>query len=946
MKKNYCFILFFLALLSFGPLLAQETLIKGQVKDAKTGEALIGVNITLKDKVTGTTSDVQGNFVLKTKTPPPFTLIFSSIGYRMTEIEVSEANALLTIQLEEETLLGREIIVAASRYEESVLESPVSIERLGILEIRNTSAANFYDALRNLKGVDMGQQSLLFITPNTRGFNGNTNYRVTQYIDGIDNAPPGLNFPAGNIVGSSQLDVESVELLVGASSALYGPGGVNGTILVSSKNPFDYQGLSASLQTGAMHLGANYRDQPAGMYEFNLRYAKALNDRFAFKINFGYLTALDWHATDFRDNNNLNGPNADHNSSSGYDGVHTYGDESFADVDLSDDAIRIPTAEGYAAAQGFAPGTPEYQAAFQQAFNLFPTQSTVITRTGYQERNLADYNTESLKGGISLHYRLTENVEMLAQGGFGRGTSVYTASNRFSLVDFTLYSAKLEVRGPKFFVRLWSVGENAGDSYDVGTTASQINESWKTSENWYADFIASYTTARLLGNPQEVALISARYTADNRDANNNIINPTLPYRWLPGEPRFEQALNQITSRPVTETFPALETGNTIRGTRVIDKSQMYNVEAMYNFSDFFKFADILAGMSYRIYRINSEGTIFGDPLGDPHDIREFGAYVQVSKKMLGDRLKFNGTARYDKNSNFEGRFTPRASVVYTLDAKKRHFLRGSAQTAFRFPSMADQFTNLNVGIFQVIGGLPRFRPGGLAENPVYPLDSPNPITGQPDLSQDEYVFPEFRPERVVAWEIGYKGLFDKNVLLDFYAYYNTYNGFIANQAFGRFREDGSPEKFLSAVSLDQEVSAYGWALSLDYQGPRGYVVSGNIAYNELDRSNLPPGFQSRFNAPDYRTNISLSNRNVYKNAGFSLTWHWQNDFVWESTFGVGDVPAYHTLDAQISYKMSKLKTIVKLGAVNLLNQYYTTGFGNPEIGGLYYLSLTFDQLLN
>ena len=93
-------------------------------------------------------------------------------------------------------------------------------------------------------------QSLSMRFPNSRGFNGNTNYRINQLIDGVNNSSPGLSFSPGNIFGLTQLDIESVELLVGASSALYGPGGMNGTLFMTSKNPFDYQGLSVQVTQG------------------------------------------------------------------------------------------------------------------------------------------------------------------------------------------------------------------------------------------------------------------------------------------------------------------------------------------------------------------------------------------------------------------------------------------------------------------------------------------------------------------------------------------------------------------------------------------------------------------------------------------------------------------------------------------------------------------------
>ena len=60
--------------------------------------------------------------------------------------------------------------------------------------------------------------------------------------------------------------------------------------------------------------------------------------------------------------------------------------------------------------------------------------------------------------------------------------------------------------------------------------------------------------------------------------------------------------------------------------------------------------------------------------------------------------------------------------------------------------------------------------------------------------------------------------------------------------------------------------------------------------------------------------------------------------LWQGTFGTGEVPAFGVVDAQVSYRLKKLNGLVKLGASNLFNDFYRSAFGNPSIGGLYYIS--------
>ena len=343
-----------------------QTTISGKVTDAVTKETLAGANILLKGKVIGTITDQSGKFTLNVNQKPSFTLVFSMVGFGTKEVEIKEGVSTLSVELEETSILGQDVVVSASRVEESILRSPVSIEKLNILAIRNVPQASFYDALNNLKGVEMSTQSLTFKSFNTRGFNANGNVRTVQLIDGMDNQAPGLNFSVGNIVGISELDLESVELLPGAASALYGPNAINGILLMNSKSPFLYQGLSVNVRSGLMDQKDRTTAQ-TGFYDFSARFAKAFSNKVAFKVNFSYLKADDWQANDFRDQSLLNGfriANGTRDTNPGYNGVNVYGDET--NVNMYSTAQSMISAGALPAA----------------VLPLIP--QTAISRTGYR----------------------------------------------------------------------------------------------------------------------------------------------------------------------------------------------------------------------------------------------------------------------------------------------------------------------------------------------------------------------------------------------------------------------------------------------------------------------------------------------------------------------------------------------------------------------------------
>lgn len=924
-------LIFIIILLHGYQLWAQETIVAGKVLDKQSGDPLIGVNITLKDKLAGTITDYDGNFQFTTKVNTPFTLVFSSVGYEMVEREIEGSENDLVINMQEQTILGQEIVVSASRVEESILRSPVSVEKLTIKDIQQMSTANFYDGLDRLKGVDMNIHSLTFRFPNTRGFNNENNYRLNQIIDGVDNVSPGLSFAAGNIFGIDQLDVESVELIVGASSALYGSGGMNGTLVMTSKNPFEYQGLSFIAQPGIMHLGNG--NTPTPMYDLSMRYAKAFNDKFAFKINGSYLDATDWFADDYRDRTNLNDPELNRETNPGYDGVNVYGDDIIVPVNLK--SLAPTVAENVCLQQGLQPGTPEYQACYNNVVSLMPDQ--VVSRTGWKEKDIVDYNTRNIRLSGALHYRFNENLEAVAEGKYSQGTSVYTAQNRFSIIGFDIYTGKLELKNPDYTIRTWGIMENSGNTYDAGTAALLMNEAWKPSEQWYQDYIGAFTQNRLLGNTEEDSYRFARIVADNRDQFGNIFNPGKPAFPLSGTDEFDQLLEQFSHM-------SLKDG----GAKILDKSKMWQMEGIYNLSRLVHTFELLVGASYRLYSINSNGTVFYDEPGNPISVYQFGSFAQIGKSLFNDHMKLTVSARYDKHQKFEGKFTPRFSMVYSLDNQDEHNFRMSYQTAFRFPSTSDQWVDFDSGPFHSIGGLPEVQGKyNFYSNPVFPMSGSNPITATPITGEGPFLIPKFGPEKVTAMEIGYKGLyFEKKLFFDAYLYRNNYNGFLSSQLLVQNPYTAQEKRYQTVISTNDPVTSYGWAVGADLRLMKGYVVRGNIAYNSLESNAKTPGFQSRFNTPDYRLNLSIGNREVTPRIGFDVSWRWQDSFLWESNFGSDIIPAYATLNAHLSFKLPVLKSYIKIGGSNLLNHYYTTAFGMAQIGGLYYISWIFNSYQN
>ena len=890
---------------------AQNVTINGNVRNSSTKEGSGAVSVIVKGEDIGTFTDDKGNFKLNVK-KLPVTLLISSVGYEIQEVTVSNATSLVQVDFKPTNALGQEVIVAANRVPQKILESPVSIERVSAAAIRNAPVSSYYDVVTSLKGVDVTTSSLTFRTPTTRGFNGSGNTRFNQLVDGMDNQAPGLNFSVASIIGLSELDVDNIELLSGASSALYGAGGMNGTLLMTSKNPFKYQGLSFLVKEGLMHVGSNSQREASAYHNWNMRWGKKISDKFAFKINAELIQAKDWQGRDYRNyaraatGGNVKAGNRA--SDPNYDGINVYGDETTAEI-----RSAVLNAIGSTAAP------------FLKNFidTLNGGRPINVSRTGYTEKEVTNPNTVNFKLGGSLHYKVTRHTEAILAAYWGTGNTVYTGSERYSLKDFKMGQYKLEFINRYWSLRGYTTQENAGESYNTTVATRLFNESWKASggsTGWFSQYSQAYLASRLTGATDADAHTAARAQADiGRPAS--------------GSAQFIKAYDSIRKKPIKEG-----------GALLLDKSDLYSLEGNYNLSHLTgKWVDLLIGGSYKQYVLNSEGTLFADSTGRIK-ISEYGAYLQASRKIM-DFLHITLSGRYDKNENFKGRITPRATAL--IRVKENNNVRVSYQTAYRFPSNQQQFINLAVGsnVF-LIGGNPGFREYyNFAAKPTYDFDA---LRAGSVVS---YTPQDLKPESLSSFEAGYKGLMlQGKLLVDVYGYYGTYKDFLGRkvtvQSAGAaiaLSDTLNGRRLSIPVNSTDKVKTYGFGLSVDYRLPLNFTIGANVASDNL--KDVPSNFVAFFNSPKYKANASIGNSGFGpgKRLGFNVAYRYQGGFLYQADFATGNLPAVQTLDAQISLKLPKAnKSVIKFGATNLLNQYYYNAIGNAQVGGLYFVSFGYN----
>ncbi len=938
--------------------------IRGRVIDSNTGEPMFSSSVINAETGKGTTTDFDGLFRINVASLPA-KLRVSFIGYTEKSITVTDLNDKLVIKLMADQILIEEAEVVGERISEKQKQAPLTVESMDLIAIKEAPSGNFYEGLGNLKGVDLTSASLGFKIINTRGFNSTSPVRSLQLIDGVDNQSPGLNFSLGNFLGAPDLDVRNVEIVAGASSAFYGPGAFNGVINMETKDPFVFPGLSVSTK-----IGEATKKGESMLYEFGFRWAQVIENKdehpvFAYKINAFRFQAYDWEATNY-------GP-VEHSfvdafNPGRYDAVNTYGDEYRTVFDYSGDNSDNARALG------------------------------TFYRTGYNEVDLVDYNTNNLKVSTSASWRLQpektyESPELIYSFNMGQGSTVYQGDNRFSLKNIEFYQHRVEFRKKnKWFIRAYRTNEDAGDSYDPYATALKLQESTRSDDLWsrvyntyWVDSIAPYVDANYPLPTQLDSIIIATYPdgtpiwADSYtipedeieqwyfDNAENIANwheqvenwtnngyaeladvGQYPFGYLePGTPEFNEMFEEITTSLNNEGEG---------GTRFHDLSSLIHVHGEY-LIDATWFDEIRVGANFRRYTPNSEGTIFSDTADVVITNSEFGTYVGVQKRLLKDKMIATGTIRLDKNQNFDAVVSPAMSLVWTPNS--RDYARLSFSSALRNPTLADQYLYLDVGPATLVGNLEGSDTLFTIQSFIDYRNTPSGLSGDISAGYDtlmtgKFVIAPIRPEQVKTLEAGYRTTIGEKLYLDMGCYKSWYTHFIGYNIGLDISFDQNLTESINNIDVYRyaansinTVETQGASIGVQYYLNNEFSLSGNYSWNKLVKTDEDDPIIPAFNTPEHKFNLGINARGLDlggKNTwGFGVNYRWVQQFEFEgSPQFTGTVPQYDLLDGQINFYIDPLHTTFKIGGSNLLQNMHIETYGGPLVGRLAYFSALYE----
>ncbi|MCB2407952.1 TonB-dependent receptor [Hymenobacter lucidus] len=876
----------------------------GGVILTQAGDPLPGATIFIKGTFIGTSTDQLGKFKLNASFDNgPVELLVAYVGYETQLVQLSKPDNLLSVVMAPSATLLNETVVSASRVEESILSAPVTVDKVAARQIERISTPEVLSALGQLPGVDVNSASMLFTSVSTRGFNTAKSERVIQLVDYMDTALPSLNLSPGNLVGIPELDMESIELIHGPASALYGANALSGVILFNSKDPFVYDGLSVRLRGGQRSL-----------LDGQLRYAKKLGDKFAIKLNASAFQANDWIA------NNRAAASFSTNAAEsplGYDAVSSYGEISNV---FSPFQNRPAT-----------PTTPAYKVNPE-------LYGKTVYMPGFTEQELigSDQKTKSYRVQGAVSYLIKDDLKLTLEAKRGVGTSTYQNQSRFRIKGLGTNQYRAELKSSKGFIRAYSTEDFTGSSYELTQLSAQIQNSptteggtTKYTQQYFFVFNQAYTQARAANMSVEAAQIAAKAAADATQLKSS-------------DPRFATLRDKISN----DDQPG-------RGAQQNFNSFLNDVSAQRSFKLSEAGTDLILGGAYREYRLGSGGKLFADTDGSRIRNYEYGAYGQLTQTLLDSHLKLALAGRVDFFQNFSPSFSPRASAVYSFGPDKQHNFRASYGQAFRSPSQTDQYLRSDVNTFILLGNLHGFQGYSFtnAEGKAY--------TPGTSLAGYELTLEKLKLERVNTVEVGYKGAIIPNVYVDASYFRSRYNDFIGGSAFvgnvdgtrptaaqvnaaipSNFTDaSASPARIIYASHNNhQEVRTQGATFGITYYAHKAFNVGGNYSLNVLDRSNLPAGFRTYFNTPKHKYNFNVGGT-VLKNLSYSVNYRWAQGHLQELPFASGTIRDYSSTDAYLGYTVPKMATTLQAGVSNLFDANNTQIIGGPQIGRLAFLGV-------
>ncbi|MEJ8758374.1 TonB-dependent receptor [Pontibacter sp. H259] len=822
MKKLYLILLALLCITEVA--LAQGGTITGRVLGADNQEPLIGASVLVEGTNKGASTNTNGDFTITGVPAGNYNLRITYVGYSYPKVPVTVSvggtASVGTISMKASTMMGDEIVVSATRRQEKITEAPAAIGVISSRDLTELPSFNVGELLNKVQGVEVVRSGVIGVGINARGFNNAFNVKMYQMTDGRNSMlPGGTGLPAGFYNTTIKEDIERVEVILGPSSALYGPNAHNGIINTITKDPRRYPGTTVT-------VGAGNQDVLSARF----RHASVISPKFAFKVTGEYTQGKDFEFQDTVYNATLG-------------------------------------------------ALPEYG---------------------------VDYDFSSKRFGSALYYSPTDNIDIIADYGFGQGSNIGVTNNgRNQINDWTFQYLQARVVTPRIFGQVYSTWNDAGDTYQINARTN----------NYYALLAAGATQAQ-----------ADRYSKTGAKKD------------------------EIFAGSPAVAFPGF-----------IDLSHRLNGELQYN--NTFAGFDIVTGLSYQRDVAYSRQTYLDDKAGNII-LNQYGAVAQIERNLT-DKLRVLGGARFDHHDNYGTQISPKGAITYNALGGTFRATYGRAYSA---PSIQFQEFYANAGILTILGngaGLTIENVETGATRQINKLEPEKVQTyefgykGAPignvyfDLStwyskSEDFISPltaittPFGKERVVK-----KGDVDVTESAA-----NAWNYYLTYLNYGKVTSWGTD------LGLNYNIDD-NYSLGVKYSYFNSDITDKENKDNDANGNGTVSDAESSLNAAKHRANFNFTARNLANNKLFlSLNLRWLPEFnfysgsqiaaaagagtrVPGSNFNHGPLGGFTSIDLSGGYKFTDWVT---LGAnvSNLFDDPQREYVGSPEIGRLYSVELRFD----
>lgn len=283
----------FLSIFPAENLHSQSARLKGMILDAETNEPLPGANILVSSPSvhTGTASAANGMFQLENLPAGEYEIVISYIGYERKTINGivlrDHKTKWLNITLFPTGIEINPITVTASKKPEKLLDAPATINIVEAKAIEDRMALTPTEHLKAMPAVDYVGMGINQSRVVVRGFNDLFSGSLLTLVDNRITRIPAVRLNAFQVIPTSNLDIDHMEVVLGPASALYGPNSAAGVLHVITKSPFDSKGTTVS-------VGGGERSVLMG----TARHAGAWHDKIGYKFSVQYYQGEDFNSFD------------------------------------------------------------------------------------------------------------------------------------------------------------------------------------------------------------------------------------------------------------------------------------------------------------------------------------------------------------------------------------------------------------------------------------------------------------------------------------------------------------------------------------------------------------------------------------------------------------------------------------------------------------------------